>query len=491
MLKQILFLISFSLFAFVIKPGISQQINPRLLSMGSCDLVFFDKDNDLNGYDFGGNPAALVQDQKEMWMSARTWWNYTDGDFRRPLDPKSQSKLHLQAEGVKPIGTGAAFRGFIRYYTEELQNVYRALEYEPYHDIFTPIDTTTGTYDYYGPIIGFEYSKQITSWAALGGKIEYRLQDGLKREPSKAKVDGRMIHGVIGTQLTPQRNISIGLAFRPFSVQYRINANKSFLVDYPIIYKYFGDSLLVKNDEVGTYNRTTRGEGYSLDGNIIYQITSNVTLAGRGGYQLESKKIDEGSSAGQRDIDDYGSWQKQGPWIEATGRINSASFPLTFGVTLEWRSWDSWARTPRFQTLFEEMKGSWTRYGFGIAYQNPNFPFKLGLEYHATIFNEEKHNFYQNYEWKRENNINLVKGGGAFKITPDFILRFGGAFGETIAEYHLSFDPVQFMQLSLGASIQLNRVKLDASAVYEKRCPQSGKLNREKIFILIELSQKN
>jgi hypothetical protein len=491
MLKQKLYLISLTLFVFAIVPGFSQPINPGLLSMGSYDLVFFDMDNDLNGYDFGDNPAALVENQKEMWMSVRTWWNHARGDFHRPLDPKSQSQLHLQAEGVKPIGTGAAFRGFIRYYTEELHNVYRALEDEPYHDIFTPIDTTTGTYDYYGPILGFEYSQKITSWAAFGGRIEYQLQDGLKREPTKAKVDGRMIHGVIGTHLKPHRALSLGFAVRPFSVQYRINANKSFLLDYPIIYKYFGDSLLVKNEKVDTYDRTTRGEGYSLDGIFVYQIASGVILAGKGGYHIESKKIDEGSSAGQRDIDDYGSWQKQGPWIEATCRINPASFPVTLGITLGWRSWDSWARTPRFQTLFEEMKGDWTRYGIGIAYQKPGFPLKLGLEYHTTNFNEEKHNYYQSYKWKRENKVNLIKSGGELKITSSFLLRFGGALGETIAEYHLSFDPVRVMQVSLGAGIRLNHVQVDVSGVYEKHRPSSGDLDREKIIVLVELSQRN
>ena len=158
---------------------------------------------------------------------------------------------------------------------------------------------------------------------------------------------------------------------------------------------------------------------------------------------------------------------------------------------LGWRSWDSWARTPRFQTLFEEMNGSWTWYGIGIAFQKPGFPLKFGLEYHATNFNEEKHNFYQNYQWKRENNVNLINSGGELKITSNFMLRFGGAFGETIAEYHLSFDPVQLMQLSLGAGIRLNHVQVDVSGVYEKYRPESGDSDREKILILIELSQKN
>ena len=490
MVKQKIIFFLLSLLAFTIMPSRAQQTNLRLTSMGSCDLVFFDRDNDLNLYDFCNNPAALLEDQKEMWMAARTWWNYNWGNFHRQLDPKKQFQFHLQAEGVKPIGTEAAFRGFIRYSTEELQDVYRALEYEPYHDFFTAIDTTTGTFDYYGPILGFEYGRQISSWAAFGGKIVYRLQDGLKREPTRTKVDGRMIQGVIGAHITPCHQFSLGFAFRPFTAQYRINANSSFLLDYPIIYKFFGDSLLVKNEKVDTYDRTTKGQGFGFDGSFVYCLFTGFIIAGKGGYRLENKAIDEGSSAGQRKIDDYGAWQKQGPWIESKCRTTPFNLPLILGLSLGWRSWNSWARTPRFQTLFEEMRGSWTRYGIGLAYESSDFPLKFGIEYHATKFNEEKHNYYQNYNWKRKNNVELFRSGGELTVTSCLVVRFGGALGEEIAEYHLSFDPVRIAQLSFGIGIRLNPVYVEVTGLYEKQRPQSGNVKREKMLILLQLSQR-
>lgn len=489
MSKQTINITLLLILTFTVTTCFSQDTNLRLLSMGSCELVLSDRDNDLNVYDFGDNPAALHDDQREMWMAAQTWWDFSQGSFRRPFDPKSQFQLHLQAEGVKPMGTKAAFRGFIRYYTEELQNVHRALEYEPYHDIFTPIDTTTGTFDYYGPILGMEYSRRINSWVALGGKILYQLQDGLKRESSKTKVDGRMIHGVVGAYLTPHDQLSVGLTFRPFSVQYRLNANKAYLIDYPIIYKFYGDSLLVKNDKVGTYNRTTRGEGYCSDGVITYHLSPKIIFAGKGGYMLESKKIDEGSSEGKRDIDDYGSWQKQGPWAELACRFKTNFLPLTFGASFNWRSWDSWARTPRYQTVFETMEGGWAKYGIGVAYDKTGSPFKLAAEYHAADFNEEKHNYYQNYVWKRQNNTGLFKCGGELAVSPELTIRFGGAAGEEVAEYHLSFNPVKVQRLSLGTGIILDHIHLDITGFYEKIRPESGDNKRERAMILVQVSQ--
>lgn len=457
--------------------------------MGSCELILSDKDNELNVFDFGENPAALVEDQRETWMAAQIWADYVKGNFRRQLDPKNQNQLNIQAEAVKPLGPDRTFRGFIRYYTEELQNIDRALEYEPYHDIFTAIDTTRGTFDYYGPILGLEYSRQVSSRIALGVKVVYRLQDGLKREPSKTKVDGRIMHGVVGAYFRPHRHLALGLAFRPFSVQYRLNADKSFLLDYPIIYKFFGDSLLVKNERVSSYNRRTRGAGFCTDGVIIYRFCSEFRLACKAGYELESKQIDEGSSAGHRDIDDYGSWQKQGTWAKAICRMHPHFWPLTFGISLDWRSWNAWARTPRFQTLFEEMNGGWTKYGFGFAFEKTDYPFTLGVEYYATKFNEEKYNYYQNYEWRRQNRVEFLKVGGEIRVTPGFAARFGGGIGKEVAEYHLSFDPVRVVRLSISVGVKLNQFNFDLTAYYEKLRPNHDNAIRERFLLMLQVLQ--
>ncbi|MBN1352974.1 hypothetical protein JXJ21_26525 [candidate division KSB1 bacterium] len=467
----------------------SRNINPRLMSLGDCQLVFSDRDNDLNGYDFGNNPAALFADQKQMWMAARLFGNHTSGEFRRPLDPKSQTQVRLQAEGIKPINHNSVFRGFIQYATEELHEVDKALEYEPYHDIFTPIDTTRGTFDYYGPRLGMEYSRQLFSWLAIGGRIAYQLQDGLKREPSKTKIDGRMIHGTLGAYLTPNQRLGLGLAYRPFSIQYRLNANKSFLLDYPIIYKFFGDSLLVKNDKVGTYDRTTRGEGFMADASIAYQLSESIALAGAFGYSLEDKKIDEGSSEGQRDIDDYGSWQKNGPWAKIQSRMRYPKLPATLGLSLDWRSWNSWARTPRFQTIFEEMEGGWLGYGLGVGLDKPNFPVSCGFEYHAQSFEEEKRNYYQNYKWNRQNTVRLYKFGCQLRLRDSITLRLGGATGDEVAEYHLSFQPVRVLRMSAGMSTHFKQLHFDLTALYERIRHESGDGEREQILMILEVVQ--
>jgi hypothetical protein len=477
-------------FILILPPlGLAQNLNLRLISMGSCKLVFEDRDNDLNVYDFGDNPAGLPEDQQKKWMRARSWMNHYSGEFRRELDPKSKNQLYLQAEGLQPLNNDSVIKAFIQYYSEDRRKVYRALEYEPYHDIFTSIDTTTGTFDYYGPKLGFEYGKKINSWLSLGSKLVYQLQDGLKRESSKAKIDGRMISGMIGAQIIPYHDISLALAFRPFTIQYRINANKSFLLDYPIIFKFFGDSLLVKNENVSTFKRTTRSEGYDSDVTLIYKISPGFIFAAKGGYHLESKNINEGISEGKLNIDDYGSWQKQGPWTQAMCRIKPNDGPLVFGFSFRWHKWENWARTPRFQTVFEEMNGEWTNYGAGLAFSPDFYPFTFGIEYHLKEFKEQKNNYYQSYHWERQNKVELLKFGAEFKTSERLSFRIGGGTGKVITEYHLSLAPVNVWQFSLGSSFVHENTELEFTGFYERQKPENQNITRQNLFIIIQFTQ--
>jgi len=479
------------IFILILAVTVSAQENQlRLSSLGSCNLSFEDETNQISIYDFGKNPAGIVFDQCGEWMRAMSWSDYRQGDFRRQMDPASRFQLHLQAEAFKSMADKkSAFRGYIQYYTEDLRDVYRALEYEPYHDNFTSIDTTTGTFDYYGPQLGFEYGRRLTSFFSIGARIRYRLQDGLKREPSKTKVDGRMIHGDIGAMINLPWKMTLGLVFRPFTEQYRLNATKAFLLDYPIIYKYFGDSLLVKNDKVSTYNRKIGDQGYASEAQLIFPLNSAITISAKGGIFLQNRQISENTSEGRRDIDDYGSVQKTGRFFDFIGKWHLESLPVFFGASFSWNDWDSWARTPRYQTIFEEMNGGNKELGIGIGFDRENCPLKLGAEYYFENYKEEKHNYYQHYQWKRDVNAERLHCGIEYFLKKNLWLRSGLVAGEIIPEYHLSMKGISVRQLSGGIGFTFRGLLLDFAGYYQKLTPKNGALKRENFFFIFQVTQ--
>ena len=483
-----IFVLIFNLIFVINVSGQEDQL--RLSSLGSCNLSFEDETNQISIYDFGNNPAGIVADQRVPWMRAISWSDYRRGDFRREMDPASRFQLHLQAEAVKLMSDKkSAFRGFIQYYTEDLRDVYRALEYEPYHDNFTSIDTTTGTFDYYGPQLGFEYGKQVNRFLSVGARIRYRLQDGLKREPTKTKIDGRMIYGDIGAMINLPRKMMLGLVFRPFTEQFRLNANKSFLLDYPIIYKYFGDSLLVKNEKVSTYNRKIADEGYTTDAQLIVPVNSATTISAKGGIFLQERQISENTSEGRRDIDDYGSVQKNGQFFEIIGELHLSALPIFFAASYSWNSWDSWARTPRYQTVFEEMNGEDREAGIGVGFDRKNFPLKLGVEYYFRNHKEEKHNYYQHYQWQRDINANRLHFGAEYFVVQNFWLRAGLIDGEIVPEYHLSMEEISVRQISGGIGFTFQGLLLDVAGYYQKSTPLSGEKKRENFFFIFQITQ--
>jgi hypothetical protein len=249
--------------------------------------------------------------------------------------------------------------------------------------------------------------------------------------------------------------------------------------------------LLIKNETVSSFNRKVSGEGYIADGQVVYRISRGITSATRGGYCLESRDIDENTSEGKKIIDDFGSWQKEGPFVETICRMNMDRLPLTLALSFGWESFDSWARTPRYHTIFEEMEGGFSKYGLGFAYQKTNSPLTLAIEYHYKKFNEEKHNYYQNYKWKRENEVGLYQFGGEIKLSEKINARFGSAIGDEIAEYHLSFEPIKLRRFTIGTGISFNSFHLDLMGLYENRQPNNNinNLDRERFLIMVEISQ--
>ena len=469
----------------------AQEYYKNSIFMSSNNSIFGNRDYYLTIYDFGHNPAGIVEDQQENWMRAASWSNFQWGDFRREFDPQKRLQYNFCAEGVQSLENNAVIRGYIQYYTEDLVNVYRALDYEPYHDIFTVLDTTTGTFDYYGPKVGFEYGRRISPRIGCGVQIDYRLQNGLKREPSKTKIDGRLISAVFSSSFKLSKNTSVGVAFRPFSNQYRLNANKAFLIDYPVIYKLFGDSLVIKNEEVTNYCRLDQSNGYSYDIVVIFKGIPWLIFGTKGGFNLDREKKTEGKSEGRSNLDDYGSWYKSETWVESLCQFCPGDFPITLGLLLRWQKWDSWSRTPRHQTIFEEMNGHWTKFGLGLAYEKVTLPVGVNFEYYVTKFYEEKNNFFQNYGWHRRSETGLIQAGVKVKLIPGLNLRLSGVAGEIIPEYHLSLSPVKIEKISAGISFTVNKTSIELAGQYEMWKSISAIPRRHSFLFCIQTTQKS
>jgi hypothetical protein len=65
----------------------------------------------------------------------------------------------------------------------------------------------------------------------------------------------------------------------------------------------------------------------------------------------------------------------------------------------------------------------------------------------------------------------------------------GAAAGKKIADYHLSFEPVNALELNLGTEISFNGVLLEFTGHYEQQSPESKELKRHYLLLDVRVSQ--
>ena len=281
------------------------------------------------------NPAALAENLHVSLFKFTSLTEAGKGEFRRAMDPASKLSVYGIVESVYPFADSLSiFHGYFQYYTENLNNLQSGLEYEPYKNIFTAIDTTSGTFDYYGPIAGFEYARKSLPWLSWGLQIDYGLQLGLKREYSKTKVNGRFLSAVLGTELSLSTTTKIGVAFSPFNHLYRLNAGKKYLLDYPLIYRFYGDSLIVRNENIHYFDRKLLRQGYWLSIDGSFSIGNCLFLKSRVGKSLDHHQIAENISEGKLPKDDFGSFQQTASYFVLDPVLRIEDFPVQIQSSL-------------------------------------------------------------------------------------------------------------------------------------------------------------
>jgi len=164
-------------------------------------------------------------------------------------------------------------------------------------------------------------------------------------------------------------------------------------------------------------------------------------------------------------------------------------FPLKIGISLDWEAWELWARTPRFQTVFEEMAGDVLRGGLGVAWEPEASLIHLSLEYSHEKLTEEKRNYYQHYHWKRENSTGLFRMGGEFRATQSLAIRLGLVHGQESAEYHLSLEPVDVRRFTLGLAYRRQAIQMELAARYDTIEQSANSLERNTLIIIFQINQ--
>jgi hypothetical protein len=162
--------------------GVSAQVL-RTESMGGLSYAIVDKDHSLSPYDFGKNPAWLVEDERETHLFITPFYSNSWGDYRRKYDSEGNATLGSTFQGVRTLGGQGTFSGYTSYIYQNRRNYYRTLKKDTYAgEGFNITDTTASDFRYMGPHVRLMYSWQPLRRVLAGGFVSYELLDGLKEK---------------------------------------------------------------------------------------------------------------------------------------------------------------------------------------------------------------------------------------------------------------------------------------------------------------------
>jgi opacity protein-like surface antigen len=228
------------LFALAVTASINAQAI-RTAGMGNIGYSVTDEDNSLSLFDFGNNPAWLVNDQNHDWLkfipSSENAW----GDYKRTYDPGRVNYYNALFRGVKILEDGT-FLGETTYEYDYRKRVSRSLKYNPYNgEAFFMNDSSTGNIVYDGPSMKFMYSFEPLENFYAGASASYRLLKGLKNVYSRAEILYRDVFINAGIAYKLSGSLTAGLTFAYEDEQEKIESDADDLLDVEI-FNYRGDT---------------------------------------------------------------------------------------------------------------------------------------------------------------------------------------------------------------------------------------------------------
>lgn len=447
----------------------SQAQNLRIMSLGGVRLALSDEDNSLNIYDFGGNPAWLINDDKENWLKVTPSFNRNWGDYRRLYDSRSSSEEGISFTGLKPMGEKGTFLGRARYTYETRKDVPGSLEYNPYGgEAFRIADTTKGDFRYDGPGAGFIYSFELLPGLFTGIEADYSLLDGLKDRYSLAKTLLRDVRGKLGLAYAFRSNLVLGADFELLDTQEALDMEDALAQNQVEIYNYRGENYYTKVRRLNVKEKIRR-QAEKIGSEVYFRPLQNLEAALNAQLTISRsmffipkdglKEFKEASAANEN----YS--------LEFRSRYNPTG-NLTFGTSLGYNSCDSWTENSGSGLLLWQWNLKRTSLGAGTTYKIEPLDIMLGFDYEAELIKADSSKFIDVKFINVSALNNSLRLGAEYRLMNDFYVRGGYSFGKREVDLISGGRNVAVSSAIMGIAINMFRdAKIDFMIGYGNEVP--------------------
>ncbi len=423
----------------------------RTSSMGGMNLVIKDIDNTFNLYDFGKNPAWLVNDETVDILKIIPGSKISSGQYKRKYDPTETSAYGIVFDGIKTLGDLGTFRGYTSYDVEYHDDIYGSLKRFTYGgDAFFLADTNRGSFRYNGPTVNFMYSLEILPGIYAGASLSYQLIEGLKDVYSRAQSLNRSIGGNIGIAYQPTENFSIGLSYEPNELQERIESKSEDLLDVEL-FLFRGETYSFKR-RGSSVNYKTKNFMQNFSSQFNYKVSDNFELAGKGTYSVGNTKIIIPSGAIKEYEEGYAFFD--GVDIQIVSRFEPVKI-IVVGLSAGYQKGSSWSKHSGRELLLWEWDVNGFSFGSGVSYYFIPDVLLAGFELHFQNIQSDSSKYIDNRFNNIESSNHLIKSGLEYVAAEFITVRAGFSYGTK--EYDLIFGgkDVTYTAFTSGAGLNL------------------------------------
>lgn len=453
----------------IVFTSLAQAQNVRIKSLGGIIYGLDDRDNSLNPYDFGSNPAWLINDEKETWLNITPSYGKTWGDYKRLYDYKSADEEGISFTGVKPLGENGTFLGRATYSNETRKDVYRSLEYSPYGgEAFFITDTTMGNFRYDGPAVGFIYSFELLPGLFTGVEANYQLLDGLKNIYSAAKSLYRDVNGKLGLAYKFSDGLVLGLDFELLDTQEALEMKDALGQNYVEIFNYRGETYstflrrLIVNEKI-------RKQGEKFGAQIYYRPLENFETALKADYALSETKFFIPSDYLMEFEESFATFESYNFALQARYRPLRN---LTLGGSISYLKDDSWTKNPDRALMLWKWNVNRTILGAGATYKIEPLNLMLALDLEAGLIKTDSSKYIDLKFHKFSAFNNVARLGAEYEFPGDFFLRAGYSIGKNEADLISGGRNVAVNYATFGLAFRIfETAKIDFMMQYGNESP--------------------
>lgn len=448
----------------------------------------------LTGVDLFGYDKPLVSETGDSWQYVgdlrsmpqhlflapyregqvyTLYYDHTASPYRRPFDAARVAVYGGRLITFRKLDSRTVLYAAIDFKNEYFSQRTRSLEKSFYNSLVSITDSTTGNFQYNGPLVDFALSKQFTNKLNWSFQVNYGVEKGLKDVYSKAETRELNVDFITALRYQMLSAAAVDIWGR------RLHS----LCHYEMVKEYssaeietwYGETMYRYEINSSSVDVLTNHDGYEFGGGLrLSPVTSHWQAYLSGNTGVEINAMNQGSSSA---TSDRGYWRKDASdyliWAKHQGSALGMAFFVRYQNSFEW------GRTGIYQATFAENTVTNASAGMDLQMMNS-----------ASIMTDISARFNQlNYDYI--NYLDILthtqdeigyRVAGQFRYAPYPIIAYSGTLAaERIPlDFYYPDDYIDNYSAELGFEYQRNliRILLSVKTGVEIAPSDDGDLNQ-------------